>query len=174
MEKVYCLSVDTGTHSVSSRSPGIHISLEKCVNFVATLLISTSLSVAAGTCLASHCLAMDVSSARLWLHTYGVQALCHIIDSRSRYCDAAAVSSVTGCPSAQVYWRVWMWWCHQIVTTVGDGIVCGCKHVASGATSLGMHSRGCIQRRWRLLLITENLHFWMLCTKSVEILSTGN
>jgi hypothetical protein len=41
--------------------------------------ITVFLSVAAGTCLASHCLAMDVSAALLWLFTSGAQASCHNI-----------------------------------------------------------------------------------------------
>jgi hypothetical protein len=40
MENVCCLSVDTETRSVPSRSPGIHISIETFVNFAATLWFS--------------------------------------------------------------------------------------------------------------------------------------
>jgi hypothetical protein len=47
-----------------------------CVNSVATLW-HTSLPVAAETCLASRCLALDFSAVLLWLHTSGVQASCH-------------------------------------------------------------------------------------------------
>jgi hypothetical protein len=41
--------------------------------------VSLCLSVAAETCLASRCLAMDVSAVLLSLHTSGVQVSCHSI-----------------------------------------------------------------------------------------------
>jgi hypothetical protein len=43
-------------------------------------MVSTSLLVAADACLASRCLAMDIFALLLQLHTFGVQASCHIIN----------------------------------------------------------------------------------------------
>jgi hypothetical protein len=78
MGNVCCLSVDTGTRSVPSRSPGIDSFIDTCVNFVANLFVSTSLFIVE-TCLASRCLEMDVSAVLLWLHNCGVQVSCHNI-----------------------------------------------------------------------------------------------
>jgi hypothetical protein len=40
MENVCCWSVDTETHFIPSRSPGIHISIGTCVNFTVTMWFS--------------------------------------------------------------------------------------------------------------------------------------
>jgi hypothetical protein len=55
----------------------VHPLLRKRVLIYSNALVSTSLSVAAGTCLLSRYLTMDVSAVLLWLHTSGVQASCH-------------------------------------------------------------------------------------------------
>jgi hypothetical protein len=71
-----------GEPNTNHYPPTVHVimclcfALEMYFNFV---------SVAAETCLAVRCLAMDVSEVLLWLQTSGTRASCHNIDSVVKY-----------------------------------------------------------------------------------------
>jgi hypothetical protein len=104
MENVCCLPADTEAHSIPSQSPWIHISIETCCYFVATLLFPQAYSLLL-THLASRCLATDVSAVLFWLHISSVHASCHNI---------VAFCAITLCSLIGSYQHSTGTYCHHL------------------------------------------------------------